>query len=75
MAPLSAVLAKNRDKGVLVADNGILHFRKVTLGLQDGARTAVTDGLKEGDLVVINPEGLQPGQKIRPEIRQAALRD
>ncbi len=75
VVPLSAVLAKNRDKGVLVADNGILHFRKVTLGLQDGARTAVTDGLQEGDLVVINPEGLQPGRKIRPEIRQAALRD
>ena len=75
VVPLSAVLAKNRDKGVLVADNGLLHFRKVTLGLQDGARTAVTDGLKEGELVVVNPEGLQPGQKIRPEIRQAALRD
>ena len=75
VVPLSAVLAKNRDKGVLVAANGILHFRKVTLGLQDGARTAVTDGLQEGELVVINPEGLQPGRKIRPEIRQAALRD
>ena len=42
LVPLSAVLAKNSGKGVLVADNGILRFRKVTLGLQDGARTAVT---------------------------------
>ena len=74
--PLSAIMAKNGGKGVLVADNGILRFRKVTLGLQDGARTAVTEGLKEGELVVVNPEGLMPGTKIRPEIKQpAAQRD
>ena len=74
--PLSAILAKNDGKGVLVSDNGILRFRKVILGLQDGARTAVTEGLKEGELVVVNPEGLMPGTKIRPEIKPTAtLRD
>ena len=31
-----------------MADNGILRFRKVALGLQDGARAAVTKGLKAG---------------------------
>ena len=67
---------KTSGKGVLVADNGILRFRKVILGLEDGARTAVTEGLKEGELVVVNPEGLMPGTKIRPEIKPAAaLRD
>ena len=76
LVPLSAILAKNSGKGVLVADNGILRFRKVILGLEDGARTAVTEGLKEGELVVVNPEGLMPGTKIRPEIKPAAaLRD
>jgi hypothetical protein len=35
----------------------------------------VTEGLKEGELVVINPEGLMPGTKIRPEIKSAAQRD
>jgi HlyD family secretion protein len=76
IVPLSALLAKNGGKGVLVADNGILRFRKVTTGLQDGARTAVMEGLKEGELVVINPEGLMPGTRIRPEIKQlAAQRD
>jgi multidrug efflux pump subunit AcrA (membrane-fusion protein) len=72
VVPMSAILAKNGGKGVMVADNGILRFRKVTLGLQDGARTAVTEGLKEGELVVVNPEGLMPGTKIRPEIKQPA---
>jgi HlyD family secretion protein len=75
VVPLSAILAKKGGKGVLVADNGILRFRKVALGLQDGARTAVTEGLKEGDRVVVNPEGLMPGQKIRPEIKPATLGD
>ena len=76
LVPLSAILAKNSGKGVLVADNGILRFRNVILGLEDGARTAVTEGLKEGELVVVNPEGLMPGTKIRPEIKPAAaLRD
>jgi RND family efflux transporter MFP subunit len=75
VVPLSAIMAKNGAKGVLVADEGILRFRKVSLGLKDGARSAVLEGLKEGDLVVVNPAGLMPGKKIRPEIRQAAQVD
>ena len=75
VVPLSAVIAKNGGKGVLVADKGILRFRKVTLGLQDGAKTAVPRGLKAGELVVVKPAGLKPGKKIRPEIKQAAPRD
>lgn len=67
--PLSAIIAKDGGKGVLMAENGILHFRKVALGLQDGARTAVTRGLKEGELVMVKLAGLMPGKKIRPEIR------
>ncbi len=73
--PLSAVMAKDGAQGVLVADNGTLHFRKIVLGLQDGDRAAVTEGLKEGDLVVVNPAGLLPGEKIRPEIRITAQRN
>jgi HlyD family secretion protein len=70
--PLAAVMAQNGSKGVLVADKGVLRFRKISLGLQDGVRTAVLEGLQEGDLVVLNPAGLLPGQKIRPEIKPAA---
>jgi HlyD family secretion protein len=74
-APLSAVMAKNGDHGVLVAENGVLRFRKVAMGLQDGARTAITAGLKEGDLVVIRPAGLVAGTKIHPEISKTAPGD
>jgi HlyD family secretion protein len=73
VAPLSAIIAKNGAKGVLVADKGLLRFQKVSLGLQDGLNTAVLEGLKEGELVAVNPAGLLPGQKIRPEIKTATV--
>jgi RND family efflux transporter MFP subunit len=75
VVPLSAIIAKNGAKGVLVANKGILGFRKVSLGLQDGRKTAVPEGLKEGELVVVNPAGQMPGKKIRPQIGQAPQGD
>jgi len=72
---LSAIIAKNGAKGVLVADKGLLRLQKVTLGLQDGRKTAVLEGLKEGELVAVNPTGLMPGMKIRPQIKPAAKVD
>jgi HlyD family secretion protein len=69
VVPLSAIIAKSGGKGVLVANNGVLRFRKVALSLQDGTKAAVTRGLKEGDLVVVNPAGLIPGTRISPKIQ------
>jgi HlyD family secretion protein len=69
--PLSAVITQGKEKGVLVADKGRLRFQKVALGLQDGARAAVTKGLKAGDLVVIKPAGLTHGTRISPKIQTA----
>jgi HlyD family secretion protein len=37
VVPISAIITSSGGKGVLVADNGILRFRKVALGLKDGA--------------------------------------
>jgi HlyD family secretion protein len=65
-APLSAIITRNHHKGVLVADQGLLRFQPVVLGLNDGKRSAVLKGLKGGDLVVINPVGLGAGEKVRP---------
>lgn len=69
VVPMSAIIVKNGGKGVLVADDGVLRFRKVALGLQDGSHTAVLKGLKAGDLVVVNPAGMKPGQAVKPEIK------
>ena len=65
--PLSAVITKNGQQGVIVADKGRGRFQKVTLGLHDGKQTVVLTGLKEGELVIVNPAGLAPGAKINPK--------
>lgn len=70
--PLSAVVERQGAKGVLVASKGVATFRPVALGLEDGRRVAVLKGLEEGEMVVVNPAGLEPGKKIRPEIMAPA---
>jgi HlyD family secretion protein len=66
--PLFAVLTKNGSPGVLVVDKGLVRFQKVSLGLNDGKKSAVLEGLKEGDLVLINPVGLEAGEKVDPRV-------
>ena len=73
--PLAAIISRNGSKGVLVADKGLARFQKISTGLQDGIKIAVLEGLKEGELVVINPAGIEPGKQIRPEVRAAGKRD
>jgi hypothetical protein len=65
--PLSAIVERNGSKGVMVVSNGVATFRPIVPGLQDGQRTAVSEGLGEGDMVILNPAGIEPGRKIRPE--------
>jgi HlyD family secretion protein len=67
--PLSAIIELNGSKGVLVVSNSSASFRPVTLGLQDVQRAAVLDGLKEGEMVILDPAGIEPGKKVRPEIK------
>ena len=71
--PLSALRSQNGHQGVLVADKGLVRFRKVTLGLHDGKQTAVLTGLKAGELVILNPVGMAPGKKIQPELQPIAV--
>ena len=67
--PLSAIVERNGSPGVMVVADGLVSFRSVALGLQDGQRAAVLEGLKEGDMVILNPAGIEPGKKVRPEIK------
>jgi hypothetical protein len=52
-----------------VVANGRAQFRPVSLGLQDEQRTAVLQGLKAGDMVIVNPAGMEPGQAVNPKIK------
>jgi len=67
--PLSAAIERNGSKAILVVSNGIASFHPVTLGLQDAQRAAVMEGLREGEMVVINPAGIEPGKRIRPAVK------
>lgn len=67
--PLSAIAERKGAKGVMVVANGRASFRPVVLGLQDGQHVAVLDGLKEGDMAILNPSEIEEGAKVRPEIR------
>ena len=72
IVPLSAIVERNGSKGVMVISNGLTSFRPITLGFQDGQRAAVLEGLKEGEMVVLNPVGIEPGKQIRPDIKPDA---
>ena len=63
--PLSAVVERNGTKGAMVVSNGLATFRPIVQGLQDGQRVAVPEGLKEGDMVILNPVAIEPGTKVR----------
>ena len=70
--PLSSIVERNGSKGVMVVSNGLMSFRPVTLGLQDVQRAAVLGGLKEGEMVILNPAGIETGKQIRPDIKPDA---
>ncbi|MBS0643148.1 MAG: efflux RND transporter periplasmic adaptor subunit [Proteobacteria bacterium] len=60
--PQSALLSDQGGIYVMVADNGKAVVRRIKLGANVGANVAVMDGLKPGDLVIV--EGLQA---LRPD--------
>jgi HlyD family secretion protein len=70
--PLAAIITKNGNKGVLVADKGVARLQKIATGRQDSKKIAILEGLQEGELVVINPAGIEPGKKIQPEVKPKA---
>jgi len=67
--PLAAVIERQGAKGVLVVAKGVAQFHPVSLGLQDGQRAAVLEGVKEGEMVIVNPAGIEPGKQVRAEIK------
>jgi len=67
--PLAAVMERQGAKGVLVVAKGVAQFHPVSLGLQDGQRAAVLEGVKEGEMVIVNPAGIEPGKQVRAEIK------
>ena len=62
-------------QGVRVAaiENGVVHMRKVTIARDFGTQVEVSDGLKDGDQVILNPSvNLAEGSKVQAQPEQTA---
>jgi len=68
-APLAALVNQQEQTGVMVVEQGRLTFRPIIVGVNDGKRIAVLEGLKEADLVVAQPVSLKPGAKVKPVVK------
>src|SRR5688572_7065366 len=66
VVPANAVIDTGGRRGVfLAADNNIVSFRPVTVGIEEDMQTEILDGLSEGDRVVTTgAAGLRDGDRI-----------
>jgi HlyD family secretion protein len=66
--PLSSVADRGKGKIVLLVRDGVVQETPVTTGGVIGARIAVTQGLAQGDQVVLRPDPeLTTGSKVKPQ--------
>jgi HlyD family secretion protein len=66
-APVSALTYGANGASVLVAENGLVRERRVTLGLLDGGRAEIRSGVSEGDEIVLRAGAfLRDGDSVRP---------
>ncbi|HBC94767.1 MAG TPA: hypothetical protein DCZ10_18185 [Pelotomaculum sp.] len=66
VVPLSSVFDYEDQSRVFVVENGRAVLRSIEKGIQDDSFVEVTDGLKEGDLVLSEPDiGIKEGMKIK----------
>lgn len=56
------------EDAVPVVENGRVRARKVTTGLETGSKVVITDGLTEGDLVIVSHrvEDIREGDRVEP---------
>lgn len=71
--PITAITSRNEQYGVLVVEDGLVHFRPISLGVQNGKWAAALAGIKEGELVIITPETTKPGKEVRAEVMTSAF--
>lgn len=64
--PLGALIRQGAEWFVFVNDAGIARLRRVRLGARNNLNTAVTEGLAEGERVIIHPpETLEDGDRVK----------
>ena len=66
IVPDSAIIFNQNGKQVAVVENGIAHLHKITITTDYGTEVQVSEGVKDGDQVVLQPPvNLADGDKVR----------
>ena len=66
IVPSDAVVFNSAGLSVFVVENGIARFHKINVARDFGTTVEVTNGVKDGDQVILNPAvNLTDGQKIQ----------
>lgn len=64
--PLYAVINRNNKRIVYIVNDGEVHARNVEIGLMEGWRVEITQGLKAGDqVIVVGQRDVNPGQGVK----------
>jgi RND family efflux transporter MFP subunit len=63
--PLAALVRNSGKQGVLVVRDGRAEFVPVETAAADATRAVIAKGLAAGDLVIVAPQSLKPGARVR----------
>jgi RND family efflux transporter MFP subunit len=75
IVPAAAVIFNQDGLSVAVAENGVAHIRRITTVRDFGTTIEVSDGVREGEQVILNPSvDLAEGQKVQPRAAAAAAK-
>lgn len=65
-APLFALVDKGGERMVFVEKDGVVHARSVSIGIIEGDRVQITQGLEPGDrLIVTGQKDVEEGMKVQ----------
>jgi hypothetical protein len=72
LVPAAAIIFNRDGLQVAVIEGGEAHIRKVSVARDLGTQVEVRDGVKEGDVVVLNPQvDLVEGSKVKAQPQTA----
>lgn len=73
VVPADAIIFDAQGVRVAAIEDGVVHMRKVTIARDLGTQVEVSDGLKDGDQVILNPSvNLAEGSKVQAQPEQTA---
>jgi multidrug efflux pump subunit AcrA (membrane-fusion protein) len=66
IVPASAIIFNQNGMQVAVAEDGVAHLHKIAVTTDDGTEVQVSEGVKDGDKVILQPPvNLADGDKVQ----------